>query len=100
MKAIQARNASGEVDEAARRRALEDPDVKAARNDPRVSSILTQAQSGDTGIIFRSVFLFCFVFVNGKENCFFSFRAMRDKPEIAEKIELLMAAGVLSMRSA
>ncbi len=44
MKAIQERNASGEVDEAARRRALEDP---------QISSILTQAQSGDTGIILR-----------------------------------------------
>jgi len=76
MRAIQERNASGEIDEGARQRALEDPDVKAAMNDAEVSSVLLRAQSGDQGIIFR---------------------AMRDQPRIAEKIELLLAAGVLQM---
>jgi len=78
MRAIQERNSSGEIDDNARQRALEDPEVKAAMNDPEVSSVLLQAQSGDQGIIFR---------------------AMRDKPRIAEKIELLLAAGVLQMVS-
>jgi len=78
MRAIQERNTSGEMDENARQRALEDPEIKAAMNDPEVSSVLLQAQSGDQSIVFR---------------------AMRDKPRIAEKIELLLAAGVLQMVS-
>ncbi|ETO27554.1 hypothetical protein RFI_09578 [Reticulomyxa filosa] len=78
MRAIQERNMSGEVDDAARQRVLEDPDIKSAMNDPEVSSVLLQAQSGDQSILFR---------------------AMRDKPRIAEKIELLVAAGVLQMVS-
>jgi stress-induced-phosphoprotein 1 len=76
MMAIQRRNMSGEMDEQARARALQDPDVKAAMQDPEVSSVLLQAQSGDQQILYN---------------------AMRDRPHIAEKIEFLMAAGVLRL---
>lgn len=72
--AIQARNMSGNVDAEARQRAMDDPSVQAALNDPEVSSVLLQAQSGDTSILAK---------------------AMRDRPHIREKIETLIAAGVL-----
>lgn len=74
MVAIQQRNASGEVDPAARARAMQDPEIQAAMNDPEVSSVLLQAQSGDPSILMR---------------------AMRDRPHIAEKIQKLVAAGIL-----
>jgi len=77
MHAIQKRNSSSEIDEKARQRALEDPDVQAALNDAEVSSVLVQARSGDPTILFK---------------------AMRDRPQIAEKIETLMAAGVLQVQ--
>eukprot|EP01084_Bolivina_argentea_P051910 95410_1 len=70
--AIQTRNASGQISEEERKRALQDPEVQSAMNDPEVSSVLLQAQSGDPTILMK---------------------AMRDRPHIKEKIELLMAAG-------
>ena len=74
--AIQQRNASGAITEEERQRALQDPDVQNAMNDPEVSSVLLQAQSGDQTILYK---------------------AMRDRPHIKDKIELLMAAGVLRL---
>jgi len=74
--AIQQRNASGQITEEERQRALQDPDVQNAMNDPEVSSVLLQAQSGDPTILYK---------------------AMRDRPHIKDKIELLMAAGVLRL---
>jgi len=77
MMAVHKRNSSGEIDDKVRQRALEDPDVQAALNDAEVSSVLVQAKSGDPSILFK---------------------AMRDRPHIAEKIETLMAAGVLQVQ--
>lgn len=74
--AIQQRNQSGAISEEERQRALQDPDVQNAMNDPEVSSVLLQAQSGDPTILYK---------------------AMRDRPHIKDKIELLMAAGVLRL---
>jgi len=74
--AIQQRNMSGQVTEEERQRALQDPEVQAAMNDPEVSSVLLQAQSGDQTILMK---------------------AMRDRPHIKDKIEYLMAAGVLRL---
>merc|ERR1712087_47299 len=76
MMAIQQRNASGAISEEDRARALQDPDVQNAMNDPEVSSVLLQAQSGDPTILYK---------------------AMRDRPHIKDKIEYLMAAGVLRL---
>lgn len=77
MIAIQERNSKGQVDEKARQQALQDPKVRAAMNDPEVSSVLLQAQSGDPTILMK---------------------AMRDRPHIAKKIETLIAAGVLQVK--
>ena len=74
--AVQQRNASGQISEEERQRALQDPDVQNAMNDPEVSSVLLQAQSGDPTILYK---------------------AMRDRPHIKDKIEMLMAAGVLRL---
>merc|ERR1711997_1413201 len=74
--AIQTRNMSGKFSEEDRQRALQDPEVQAVMNDSEVSSVLLQAQSGDQTILMR---------------------AMRDRPEIKDKIEYLMAAGVLRL---
>eukprot|EP00484_Ammonia_sp_Unknown_P017101 CAMPEP_0197026278 /NCGR_PEP_ID=MMETSP1384-20130603/6401_1 /TAXON_ID=29189 /ORGANISM="Ammonia sp." /LENGTH=592 /DNA_ID=CAMNT_0042454921 /DNA_START=97 /DNA_END=1875 /DNA_ORIENTATION=- len=74
--AIQRRNQSGEFTEEEKQRAMQDPEVQAAMNDPEVSSVLLQAQSGDPTILYK---------------------AMRDRPHIKDKIELLMAAGVLRL---
>jgi len=74
--AIQQRNMSGQISEEDRQRALQDPEVQAAMNDPEVSSVLLQAQSGDQTILMK---------------------AMRDRPHIKDKIEYLMAAGVLRL---
>jgi len=74
--AIQERNAQGDIDDAARQQALSDPKVQAAMNDAEVSSVLLQAQS-DPSILFK---------------------AMRDRPNIAKKIETLIAAGVLQLK--
>merc|ERR1719461_540796 len=76
MMAIQQRNASGQITEEEKARALQDPDVQNAMNDPEVSSVLLQAQSGDPTILYK---------------------AMRDRPHIKDKIEMLMAAGVLRL---
>eukprot|EP00485_Elphidium_margaritaceum_P011893 CAMPEP_0202703630 /NCGR_PEP_ID=MMETSP1385-20130828/16447_1 /ASSEMBLY_ACC=CAM_ASM_000861 /TAXON_ID=933848 /ORGANISM="Elphidium margaritaceum" /LENGTH=580 /DNA_ID=CAMNT_0049361511 /DNA_START=39 /DNA_END=1781 /DNA_ORIENTATION=- len=76
MMAIQRRNQSGAISDKERERALQDPEVQAAMNDPEVSSVLLQAQSGDPTILMK---------------------AMRDRPHIKDKIELLMAAGVLRL---
>lgn len=76
MMAIQMRNMSGQITEEERQRALQDPEVQAAMNDPEVSSVLLQAQSGDQSILAK---------------------AMRDRPHIKDKIEYLMAAGVLRL---
>jgi len=76
MIAIQTRNMKGDISEEERQRALQDPEVQAAMNDPEVSSVLLQAQSGDQQILMK---------------------AMRDRPGIKDKIEYLMAAGVLRL---
>jgi len=76
MMAIQQRNASGPIPEEDKKRALQDPEVQSAMNDPEVSSVLLQAQSGDPTILYK---------------------AMRDRPHIKDKIEYLMAAGVLRL---
>jgi len=76
MMAIQRRNMEGPIPEEDKKRALQDPDVQSAMNDPEVSSVLLQAQSGDPTILYK---------------------AMRDRPHIKDKIEYLMAAGVLRL---
>merc|ERR1719203_1988802 len=76
MMAIQQRNASGAISEEEKARAMQDPDVQNAMNDPEVSSVLLQAQSGDPTILYK---------------------AMRDRPHIKDKIEMLMAAGILRL---
>jgi len=76
MIAIQQRNASGAISDEEKARAMQDPDVQNAMNDPEVSSVLLQAQSGDPTILYK---------------------AMRDRPHIKDKIEMLMAAGVLRL---
>ena len=55
LRAIQARNMGGQVDEKARAQALQDPEVQAAMNDPEVSSVLLQAQSGDPTILAKAM---------------------------------------------
>merc|ERR1712129_648252 len=76
MMAIQRRNMAGPIPEEEKQRALQDKEVQDAMNDPEVSSVPLQAQSGDPTILYK---------------------AMRDRPHIKDKIEYLIAARVLRL---